>query len=146
MKSSTGSIYKRVLVVDDSEFEAYVTKLVICNSLFAEEVTLFNSAKKALAYLQSTPTFPDAIFLDINMPVMDGFGFLDNYLQFPEELRSHCCIIMISGTHSPKDFKRLKDYPVIRKFIGKPLTVSVLDELRNPEVISSSIGASKSYS
>jgi len=127
-------LYKKVMVVDDNAMDRYITTEIVRKYSFAEEVSMYPSVSEALVYLRSLESapasFPPVIFLDVNMPVMDGFDFLDNYLKLPQNLQKRCTIIMISATNSEEDFARIHTYPVVRMFFRKPLSEAILEEIR----------------
>src|SRR5262245_33262074 len=91
-------IYQRVMLIDDNEVDRYIGSRNITKYFFSEEVITKPSARSALDYLQSlaeTPQLlPQLIFLDIRMPDLDGFGFLDAYAKLPETVQKNCIIMM----------------------------------------------------
>jgi len=116
-------MYQRVIIIDDSPFERYLAERMISVAHFAGEVTCFSTALDALTYLESLEEdqLPEVIFVDLQMTVMTGFDFLDKYLQFPETVRKRSKVVMLSSTLVDEDFRRMQRYPVISKFLAKPL-------------------------
>ena len=120
--------YKRVLLVDDNEIDNFTHEKILEKAGFAEGVAICDSGQDALEYLQKT-TFdelPDIIFLDIMMPVMDGFSFLDKFDTLPGEIRKKCKVIMLSSSESFRDLNRANRNIYVAKFLNKPLTEAVL--------------------
>jgi CheY-like chemotaxis protein len=70
----------------------------------------------------TTEAFPDIIFLDIDMPLMDGFAFLDEFDKMKEETKKHCKIIMLTSSINPYDINKSKKYDYVKKYIRKPLS------------------------
>ena len=122
------------MIIDDSELHLFHTKSMIKKSHLAGQVETFNSPVTALEQLHSIENhhdkFPNVIFLDIHMPLMNGFDFLDEYLEFSDSTREHCEIVMVSSTDSGEDFERASSYPFIHKFISKPLTPEKLNNIK----------------
>jgi len=123
--------YKQVVVVDDSKFDCFLIEAVMKNVAFTDHVHSFNTAQAALRFLHSAVSgeFPDMILVDIQMPVMNGFGFLDGFLAIAEEVRKDCRIVMISSTRNSEDFRQMRKYPVITRFLEKPISEEMLGEI-----------------
>jgi CheY-like chemotaxis protein len=123
--------FKHALLIDDNEIDNYITKSVITKSNIAGKITDITSSMEALEYLKSlsnSAEFPDAIFLDIRMPEMDGFDFLDAYIKL-FETHKHCQVFMLSSSTDQMDIERALLYPVVKKYLNKPLKLSVLENL-----------------
>lgn len=124
---------KHVLLIDDNAIDNYISKIILSNSGLAEKISVMNSAIDALEYLEtlkkSPDEFPDTIFLDIQMPEMDGFGFLEVFSEFPEDITAKTAVFMLSSSSDPKDIKRSTQYPAVKKFFNKPLSEGILAEV-----------------
>ena len=123
---------KRVLLIDDSEIDTFVSQRVIERAGFAENIMVKHSAIEALEYLKlpnNQDQLPELIFLDINMPFMNGFGFIQAFDGLPESVREKCKIMVLSSSYHSKDIKRMTSHPSVLEFITKPLSQSILDRL-----------------
>lgn len=126
---------KKLLCVDDDKTTLTLIKLIVNKVSFAEEIITKQNGKEALEYYHElsesavTYDYPDLIFLDLNMPIMNGWDFLDEFVaQFYEKFAGTKIIILSSST-DPKEKERAKKYPFIIDYVSKPLTVSALKNL-----------------
>jgi len=117
--------FKKILVIDDNPTDRYIAKRMAEKHNFAEEIILYESARKALEYIQSLEEephlLPQFIFLDINMPDMNGYEFLDEYSKISETIKTNCIIMMITTSIHPEDLKRAENNPSVIRFLNKPL-------------------------
>lgn len=135
MENKTGlPFYKKVLVIDDTEMDLMVAKMAMRKYAFAEEVVVKKSAMSGLEYLetfQENPEdLPQLIFLDINMPELSGFDFLDRYEKLPELIKRNCIIMMLSTSLVEEDHKKASDNKFVSKFLNKPLDKLKLENIK----------------
>ena len=127
----------RVLLIDDSEIDNYINKAIISKSTRITDVVVKTSGVKALDYLkeieENPDEFPDIIFLDIRMPEMDGYEFIENYKGLPEEAKAKCRVFVLSSSINPKDLERSESYGEIEKHLAKPLAHHNIEELLRNE-------------
>lgn len=130
---------KNVMLIDDEEIDQKQYRRVLKRSGLVENIVSFSYADKALEYLKANPeqTF-DVILLDINMPRMNGFEFLERVTQELGPAFAHAVIIMLTTSLNPGDRERALQFDVVRDFINKPLevedvarAVAVLAEVRD---------------
>ena len=92
-----------------------------------EDVGAFESPRAALKYLedlQSVSPFPEIIFLDINMPLMDGWEFLDYCEKHIPTLTDSCMVCILSSSIIGKDIIRADQHPLVSEYVAKPLTAA----------------------
>jgi CheY-like chemotaxis protein len=125
--------HKHVLLVDDNEINNLLHERLIEMSDFGEQVVVQQSATEALDYLRSVANdpalIPEVIFLDIRMPVMDGFGFMEEFQKLPDSITGKTKVILLSSTLDPEDNTKAKNYRHVIKMLLKPLTVEQLNAL-----------------
>lgn len=124
---------KRVLLVDDNPADVFLHTRVLRKAGCVEQIDSCDSAESALEYLRGgaggPPPRPDLIFLDINMPGMGGWGFLDAYRALPSELRGGVVIAMLTVSPSRTDSSRAEGFPELAAYLNKPLTRTTLAAL-----------------
>lgn len=125
--------YKSVMLVDDNEIDNIINEKIIEANDFAENILVFQTGQEALDYLtdnqKNLDKLPEIVFLDINMPIMDGFQFLDDFEKFPEDVLEKCKIIMLSSSISPKDIDRAASSKYVKKYLNKPLNARYLEAI-----------------
>ncbi|RZL38712.1 MAG: response regulator [Pedobacter sp.] len=127
---------ENVLLIDEDQIDNFINERMILSTNFSNSVVVKNSALDALAYLkkltESKATMPEIIFLDLNMPVMDGFGFLDELAKLPavlEAIQPKTKIIVLSSSISPLDIDRASANALVYKYFNKPLTEKYLNAI-----------------
>ena len=132
MARDTGHI-DLVMLVDDNDTDNFISRRIIEITKFAGDVVIKNSGKSALEYLEDHKTnhakLPDLIFLDINMPIVDGFVFLYEFEKFDYTIKDKCKVIILSSSDNKRDIDKIVNNDHVIKFITKPLTEIALDEV-----------------
>ncbi len=133
----------KVLCVDDDSISLTISKLLLKRTGFAENIltavdghdALFYFEKLFVDHLNPEQEAPNLILLDINMPVMNGWEFLDAYIdQYGSKLKN-TKVVILSSTIDPEDFARAKKYTIVAQFLSKPLSVENLLELRENDFV-----------
>ena len=120
---------KRLVLIDDADIDQRLYRRMIERSGLVEEITSFYYADEALEYLRSNRSDKiDLIFLDINMPRMNGFEFLEAANAELGDAFAHVVIVMLTTSLNPADRDRAESFEVVRDFVNKPLTI---DHLRH---------------
>ncbi|GIV40560.1 MAG: response regulator [Thermonema sp.] len=108
-------------LIDDDEISNLISATIIQKVTGAQVIT-FTRAREALEYLQSAERLPDAIFLDINMPEMNGWEFLDAVEQLPGDIKNALQIYMLSSSIDIEDQRKAETYRLVRGYITKPIS------------------------
>ncbi len=125
---TTAVKYALVMLVDDNPMDNMVNGQLIKSSAFANKIKSFEAGKSMLDFLKTADIeeLPELIFLDIIMPGMDGFQFMDEFEKLDESIRKKCKVVMLSSSDSFKDLNRANKNKLVRKFLNKPLTIEML--------------------
>ena len=117
------------MLIDDNYIDNFVTRRILEGGDFAENVICRQSAVDAIESLRAGTVKPDVIFLDIRMPVMGGFEFLQEYDKLKIENKQAIKIFMLSSSLDPTDLKKSTNNKYITQFIHKPITQKTLDDI-----------------
>ena len=122
-----------VLVIDDDEPTNFLNQMIIEESGCAEQIKAVQSGQEALDYLtrekENWSKGPDLIFLDINMPAMNGWEFLEKYRQLDKERQARVMVVMLTTSLFPEDEMKAREIPEVSGFENKPLTPEKLDRI-----------------
>ncbi|MES2239924.1 MAG: response regulator [Bacteroidota bacterium] len=127
-----------ILCVDDDPITLMLCKKVITKASFSNAIITAKNGEEALQYFDSIINkkedhkVPQLIFLDLNMPVMDGWEFLDNFSTEKYSEPNHSTkIIVLSSTIDPEDLEKSKKYEIVIDFLSKPITTDMLTYLES---------------
>lgn len=115
-----------ILIVDDDEDNTIVMSHLIKKENLATTVAVAIDGEAALQYLQNNPP-PSLILLDINMPRMNGWEFLEEYYKLPSKVQQSVVVVMLTVSLNPDDRKRASEQDL--DFVNKPLTADLLRDL-----------------
>lgn len=125
-----------ILLIDDDQSDNFFHKIIINKADACINLQITTNGQNALDYIikSGDPTHsesfpkPDIIYLDINMPGMNGYDFLEEYKKLDEKLKSKIVIIMLTTSLNPDDKMKVMTYTEVKEFQNKPLTVEILHE------------------
>lgn len=124
-----------ICIIDDDEVYKFFVQKILKIKKLAEDVLTFPDGEEAYDFIndnwENPEKLPDIIFLDINMPIMDGFQFMEEYTKLKPKIDKKITIYMITSSIDPVDLERSKKYPEISDFVTKPITAEVLQRIIN---------------
>lgn len=121
-----------VYVVDDDPLYIFSMKKVLKLTEFCEEAKFFKNGQEALDELipqLEAGELPDVIFLDISMPLMNGWQFLDHLIKYPQSEKIK--IYIVSSSIDPYDTGKSSSYNIVTDYIYKPITIEKMKELKS---------------
>ncbi len=113
------------IVIDDSKLDCFIAEKIIRNSGKTDTVRSFLQAKEALEYIGVAQPEEDThtiILVDIQMPVMNGFEFVEAFEALPYDIRKNYTVYVVSSSINDNDLHRVQNYSTVKQFINKPLT------------------------
>lgn len=124
---------RTVCIIDDDLIYQVTSKKMIQHVNATNNILIFSNGQEAFHFLLQTVTdtdaLPDIIFLDVNMPYMDAWEFLEAYETIKTKLVKEITIYVISSSVSEKDIERAKKIPVVKDYYIKPITIAQYSEI-----------------
>ncbi|MBO0590914.1 response regulator [Cellulophaga sp. E16_2] len=124
-------------VIDDDPISVFGLKKVLRKTNLCKDIIVYQNGFEAITSLKELleikKNLPPIIFLDLNMPIMDGWDFLEDFIKIPETDRENVKIYIISSSVDPRDLLKAKSYSEVNNFFVKPITTTdiqkVIDEI-----------------
>src|SRR5450432_4118361 len=116
---------EKYIIVDDDAFNNIICRILIERTLGLVDVKTFEVPEEALAFIQDeyvSSTMPAILFLDINMPTITGWEFIEQFGKFSEEIKKQISIYILSSSVDPRDKDKAEGNKYIKSFLSKPLT------------------------
>lgn len=116
----------RSCIIDDDPIFVFGTKKVMKEVDFCDDILVYHNGEEAINGLKSMvkrgEQLPNLIFLDLNMPIMDGWDFLEDFISIPNHNRKDVFVYIISSSIDANDFIRARNYEIVNNYILKPVT------------------------
>ncbi len=130
----TKNKFRTVMLIDDNEIDNLINQKMIEAAGICENIFIHSGAKSAIEFLRNIEklnevaafVLPEVIFLDIDMPLMDGFQFLDQFNKLGNHVKNNCKVVILTSSINPQDANKSKGYKYVKRYINKPLTQDTL--------------------
>jgi len=127
-----------ICIIDDDKIYQFLLTNIINSNKLAEEIITLSNGEKAIQYLSNNraidENIPDVIFLDVNMPIMDGWQFIEEYAGIKKEIKKKIVIIMFSSSLNLIDIERARKINEISDYIVKPIKLEDIERFLTVEV------------
>jgi CheY-like chemotaxis protein len=127
---------KHFIIIDDSKLDCFITEKIIQNSGLSTSIRSFVEAPKALEFIReriSDDGIENIIIVDIYMPLMNGFEFIEEFEKLPGGIVDNYSIYMLSSSINENDKNRVANYRSVKYFLNKPLQINQLSALLDPK-------------
>lgn len=130
--------YRHVMIIDDNELDNFINSKIIESSLFSKNIYVNTNGKSALEFLTNLiktmgdafeTICPDVIFIDLNMPILDGFQFLEHLKKLDNKWLNKSKLVVLTSSAHPDDNKKTKSINKEVIYMNKPLTSEILNTL-----------------
>ena len=122
---------KLTYIIDDDKLTVKLISILVSKNKFCEEIQSFDNAQRAIDKLKQNASnngvLPDAILLDLNMPAMDGWQFLDEFVLFP--IKKEIAVFIMTSSIDPVDIEMAKKDKIVIDYVEKPITTKKVDLL-----------------
>lgn len=130
-----------IMLIDDNEIDNLINQKMIESADVVENIYTHTGARSAIEFLRnaeklegfSDKILPDIILLDIDMPLMDGFQFLDEFEKLKETTKEKCAVVMLTSSINPQDVNKSKKYKYVKRYINKPLSQDSITKIFSME-------------
>lgn len=127
-----------ILSIDDDPITLMLSKMVLKKTEFCKELITAQNGEEAINYFEdliaarNLTNYPKLIFLDLNMPIMNGWEFLDTFIMKNfHQIFNGIKVIILSSTVDPNDIEKSKNYPIVANFLAKPINKEMLEKLKS---------------
>ncbi len=122
---------KKIAIVDDDNIFQFTTKVKIEKLNLAEDISIYNDGEEIFDYLKTCAVddLPDVLLLDINMPLVDGWDFLELYETLSDDKKNRIHIFMLSSSINPVDLEKAENHPHIKRYVTKPIKDEILIDI-----------------
>lgn len=118
---------RNFIVIDDNKLDCFIAEKVILNTGMSEKIRVYTDAREALEFIRNNTDSPGddkiTILVDIQMPLMNGFEFVEAFEKLPEGTKCNYAIYMLTSSINPSDLNRVSNYNSVRQLLNKPLSM-----------------------
>ncbi|WP_395056388.1 response regulator [Flavobacterium sp.] len=122
-------LQKRICIIDDDPIYKLITKKLIQKTKLYSETIEFNNGNEAIIYFETTSYLPDILLLDIEMPEMDGWEFLDEFCKLEKRINKESMVYIASSSIAIEDKLKARKYKCVKEFLSKPINLEKLQKI-----------------